>query len=252
MIFHSNYPHTDLFIHKSSIAEVNLIIPSYVLNFALCSTNMEGGKSWQNISAEEQERLDAQCPTHTSNVPPWAWHAFPGKKKALFQCAQVPSRAIETILYLWPVWDRRTRAGASPGSQSNTQLEQHKWVLGLEEFNFIIRYPNLAQCSKYTISIDSLSSSPSIQKAVKRLHGQKKKKKKIFCTSSRYTKRKKKSCKTLKTLVGVLSLLDTPQSPLAQESTALRLFTSGKVVPYGPPSDPWTVRTGKWGQHRSS
>lgn len=178
MSFHSNYPHTDLFIHKSSIAEVSLIIPSYVLNFALCSTNMEGGKSWQNISAEEQERLDAQCPTHTSNVPPWAWHAFPGKKKALFQCAQVPSRAIETILYLWPVWDRRTRAGASPGSQSNTQLEQHKWVLGLEEFNFIIRYPNLEQCPKYTISIDSLSSSPSIQKAVKKLHGQKKKKKK--------------------------------------------------------------------------
>lgn len=175
MSFPSNYAHRGLFIHKSSISEVNLIIPSNVLNFTHCPTNMGGGETLTKYFCRRAAEVRCSMSHTHIKCATMSLACFPWGEKLYSNVLRLHLEQLRHFYRLCPLWDRRTRAGASPGSQSSTQLEQHKWVLGLGEFNFIIRYPNLVQCSKHTVSIDSLSSSPSIQKAVKKLHGQKKK-----------------------------------------------------------------------------
>lgn len=174
MSFPSNYAHRGLFIHKSSISEANLIIPSNVLNSTHCSTNMGGGEILtQYFCRRAAEVRCSMSHTHIKcATTSLAW--FPWGEK-LYSMPRLHLKQLRHFYRLCPLWDRRTRAVASPGSQSNTQLEQHKWVLGLGEFNFMIRYPDLAQSSKHTVSIDSLSSSPSIQKSSKKIARMKKK-----------------------------------------------------------------------------
>lgn len=119
MSFPSNYPDTGLFIHKSSVSDINLSIQSnasevrtsFIKYRSVC---LWGGESWQNISAEDQQRSDAQWHMYTSNVPPRTWHVFPGRESTIQTRSGSTWSNWDSFIGCVLLCDRRNRGGTSP------------------------------------------------------------------------------------------------------------------------------------------